>query len=63
MHPSLWKAIYDKDSTTAMELDYGHIPLKEQLDIGIRALELDVYHDPEGGRYSVPFGILLMLQA
>lgn len=63
MHPSLWKAIYDKDSLTAMELDYGHIPLKDQLDLGIRALELDVFHDPQGGRYSVPYGILLMLQA
>lgn len=63
MHPSLWKAIYDKDTTTAMELDYGHIPLKDQLDIGIRSLEFDVFHDPDGGKYSAPFGIILMLQA
>ncbi len=60
--PSLWNAIYENDSTMAMELDYGHLPLKDQLDLGIRALELDVFHDPEGGRYSVPFGLLLMLQ-
>jgi Phosphoinositide phospholipase C, Ca2+-dependent len=63
IHPSLWRAVYDQDSTTAMELDYGHIPLKEQLNLGIRALEFDVFHDPEGGRYSVPFGIFLMLKA
>jgi hypothetical protein len=62
MHPSLWNAIYERDTITAMELDYGHIPLKDQLDLGIRAMELDVFHDPEGGKYSVPFGIVLMLQ-
>ena len=63
MHPALWEAIYARDSITAMELDYGHLPLQKQLDLGIRALELDVFHDPNGGKYSVPFGILLMLQA
>jgi hypothetical protein len=36
--------------------DYGHAPLDEQLDRGMRQLELDVYYDPEGGRYADPLG-------
>src|SRR5690606_15622448 len=34
-----------------------HIPLTEQLALGLRSLELDVYHDPEGGYYSNPAGL------
>ncbi len=34
-------------------LDYEHRPLTEQLeDFGIRQFEIDVYADPEGGRFS-----------
>lgn len=37
----------------ARELDYGHRPLTEQLEEhGIRQLEIDVYADPEGGRFA-----------
>lgn len=33
-------------------LDYDHVPLAEQLaSYGVRALELDLYNDPEGGRF------------
>ncbi|MEM6900003.1 MAG: phosphatidylinositol-specific phospholipase C1-like protein [Pseudomonadota bacterium] len=35
-------------------LDYSHIPLAEQLDLGMRQLELDVFHDPVGGRFADP---------
>lgn len=35
---------------------YTHAPLEEQLNLGLRALELDVVHDPEGGRYAKPGG-------
>ena len=38
-------------------LEYGHPPLRDQLDGGLRALELDVFHDPEGGRYATPRGM------
>lgn len=38
----------------AFSLDYGHAPLAEQLDLGMRQLELDVFHDPEGGLYAEP---------
>ena len=34
--------------------DYGHVSLSEQLNLGMRQLELDVFYDPEGGRYADP---------
>lgn len=35
------------------QLDYSHLPLTEQLEEhGIRQLEIDVYADPDGGRYA-----------
>ena len=37
----------------ALELDYEHLPLTEQLeDHGIRQFEIDVYADPDGGRFA-----------
>jgi hypothetical protein len=39
-------------------LDYSHPPLTDQLDDGARALELDVFYDPDGGRYAHPAGML-----
>ncbi len=37
----------------AAELDYEHRPLTEQLeDHGIRQFEIDVYADPDGGRFA-----------
>lgn len=41
---------------TALTLDYSHPPLDAQLDAGARNLELDLLHDPEGGRYVDPLG-------
>lgn len=38
-------------------LDYAHIPIAEQLSLGLRSLEIDVLHDPEGGRFSHPKGL------
>ncbi|MBC7926413.1 MAG: phosphatidylinositol-specific phospholipase C1-like protein [Bryobacteraceae bacterium] len=38
-------------------LDYSHLPLSAQLDMGLRALELDVVHDPNGGLYATPMGL------
>ena len=37
-------------------ISYTHRPLHEQLDSGIRQLELDLYGDPNGGLYSDPLG-------
>jgi len=35
-------------------IEYTHRPLLEQLERGIRKFELDVFADPEGGRYARP---------
>jgi len=42
----------------AVGLDYAHRPLGEQLDAGARQLEIDVLHDPDGGRYARPLSAL-----
>jgi membrane-associated phospholipid phosphatase len=41
----------------ADEIDYRHRPLSEQLDAGVRQLEIDIYYDPEGGRFLEPAGL------
>lgn len=37
-------------------IDYGHPPLKDQLDAGARQLEIDMAYDPETGLYAAPLG-------
>jgi hypothetical protein len=41
----------------AIGLDYTHIPITQQLELGLRSLEIDVLYDPDGGRFSKPKGI------
>ena len=53
---SLLGYLLKKDSSLT-SLEYEHIPLTEQLNLGLRGLELDVYNDPEGGYYSDPKGL------
>ncbi|MBD0777410.1 hypothetical protein HPE56_06370 [Maribacter sp. ANRC-HE7] len=55
--PSLWDYLYELDSAKAISLQYGHIPLTEQLDLGLRNLELDIFYDPKGGHFSNPKGL------
>lgn len=52
--PAELAIIRQHSAEDAVELDYGHAPLAEQLDLGMRALELDVVNDPQGGRYTHP---------
>jgi hypothetical protein len=44
------------DPKTADGLDYYHLPLAKQLDAGVRQFELDIFADPQGGRYADPKG-------
>lgn len=44
----------------SQSLEYEHISLSEQLNLGLRNLELDVFHDPMGGRYSNPKALALL---
>lgn len=48
----------------AQSLDYSHLPLREQLQsLGMRQLELDVFADPDGGRYAAPLARQLVTVA
>jgi len=37
-----------------VQLNYTHLPLPEQLANGIRTFELDIFADPDGGRFADP---------
>ena len=46
------------EGLSAAGLDYDHLPLPEQLeDYRMRGLELDLYNDPEGGRFYARQGL------
>jgi hypothetical protein len=51
---SMFKA---KNPEAAMGLEYSHVGLGEQLDLGLRNLEIDVYADEKGGKYAHPKGL------
>ena len=38
-------------------LEYSHLPIQRQLEMGLRALEIDVVNDPSGGLYAHPAGL------
>ncbi|RAI84402.1 phosphatidylinositol-specific phospholipase C1-like protein [Algoriphagus yeomjeoni] len=57
MAPELVAYLAKVNPPAAQSLEYAHIPLEAQLELGLRNLELDVFHDPEGGRYSNPKGL------
>jgi hypothetical protein len=42
------------EADAAKRLDYGHPALTALLNAGARELELDVYYDPQGGRFLTP---------
>lgn len=53
----LFNYVYQLDSSRAKALQYSHVSLEKQLDLGLRNLELDVFYDPIGGYYSNPNGL------
>lgn len=53
----LFKYLYERDSSRALTLQYNHISLEDQLELGLRNIELDVFHDPNGGYFSNPKGL------
>ncbi|WNH11175.1 phosphatidylinositol-specific phospholipase C1-like protein [Thalassobellus suaedae] len=53
----LFNYIFQLDSSKAKSLQYTHLSLEKQLDLGLRNLELDVFYDPNGGYYSNPKGL------
>lgn len=61
--PPLLERLRIDNAATAASLDYAHLPLEDQLDLGLRKVELDVYYDPAGGRYTSPLGIRVIPNA
>lgn len=53
---SLKKLMEQQNPGSLYGLEYEHVSLTQQLDLGLRKLELDVVYDPEGGMYSEPYG-------
>jgi hypothetical protein len=60
IEPPLLEALLERAGPRMLGLDYAHPPLAEQLDAGLLKLELDVFHDPAGGRYAAPGGLELV---
>jgi hypothetical protein len=52
LRPQLFEKLAAFDAHFAATVDYEHPPLDRQLDEGIRQFELDVYADPDGGRFA-----------
>ena len=60
IEPKLYKTIQAMDTTRDLSgLEYEHIAISKQLDMGLRNLEIDVYPDSKGGRYAHPKGLEL----
>ncbi len=54
-HPNVQGILGARGKVAARALDYTHRPLAEQFSrLGLRQIELDVFADPDGGRYSRP---------
>jgi Phosphoinositide phospholipase C, Ca2+-dependent len=50
----LLNAITDNLPEVTPTIEYSHPTLTEQLELGLRSFELDLFEDPEGGRYGAP---------
>lgn len=63
LSPSMaaWLKLHNPQAFDA--LDYQHPSLTQQFDHGIRQVELDIYADTAGGRYSHPRGPQLVREA
>jgi hypothetical protein len=52
--PSERKLLEAHHPKTLRSLDYKHAPLPEQLDGGVRQVEIDIFNDPQGGKFAHP---------
>ena len=52
--PSERKYLEVKNPRALHALDYSHAPLPDQLNGGVRQIEIDVFADAKGGRYAHP---------
>ena len=58
----LWEHLYKRNPRKAKSLQYEHPSLNEQLTLGLRGLELDVFYDPKGGYFVDPKGLEIVRQ-
>lgn len=61
--PSAAKLWQTKNPDAFRGLDYTHPPLKQQLDAGVRQIELDIFADSQGGRFAHPAGVRMVAEA
>ncbi len=58
IEPQLIKVLAAKDTLNQLKyVEYDHIPITDQLNMGLRNLEIDIYPDSKGGRYAHPKGL------
>jgi hypothetical protein len=55
--PALFKVFQKLNPEDAEKIDYEHISLTDQLNMGLLNLEIDVYADEKGGKYAHPKGL------
>ncbi len=61
--PGIAKMLEQSNPEAFKSLDYRHAGLAEQLDHGIRQIELDIFADTAGGRYAHPSGQAVLTEA
>src|SRR5262245_408738 len=61
--PELFRMLRKANPKAYASLEYSHITFAEQLDLGLRKLEIDVVYDPKGGLYAKPLGLRLMKES
>ncbi|MFS4473564.1 phosphatidylinositol-specific phospholipase C1-like protein [Chryseobacterium sp. T20] len=53
--PEVYAYLSQKDTLNVLpRIQYEHIPIPQQLDLGLRNLEIDVYADSKGGKFAHP---------
>jgi Phosphoinositide phospholipase C, Ca2+-dependent len=57
------KLMQEKNPQVYAALDYRHKPLTDQLNSGVRQIELDIFADTKGGLYADPLGPKLVAKA
>ena len=61
IEPALIQLLQKETGKTFEELQYSQVSITEQLETyGLRNLEIDVVHDPNGGKFSKPFALELL---
>src|SRR5687768_12174235 len=50
----LLRAITENLPELTPTIEYSHPTLTEELELGLRSFELDLFEDPDGGRYGAP---------